>query len=115
MSANGRRGPSTRGAPRGGTSSPAGAGGHASANGSSERGRLLSTPKVTTQNNQQAEIKQGVQIPIQTVANNTVTVQFKDAALKLVVTPQITAADTVIMRIRLENGVPQQLRHRGTG
>ena len=47
------------------------------------RGRLLSTPKVTTQNNQPAEIKQGVQIPIQTVANNTVTVQFKDAVLTL--------------------------------
>ena len=36
------------------------------------RGRLLSTPKITTQNNQAAEIKQGVQIPIQTLANNTV-------------------------------------------
>ena len=33
---------------------------------------------------------QGVQIPIQTVANNTVTVTFKDAALSLRVTPQIT-------------------------
>ena len=51
------------------------------------RGRLLSTPKVTTQNNQAAEIKQGVQIPIQTVANNTVTVTFKDAVLTLKVTP----------------------------
>jgi type IV pilus assembly protein PilQ len=40
------------------------------------------------------------------VANNTVTVQFKDAALKLTVTPQITAANTVIMKINLENGQP---------
>jgi type IV pilus secretin PilQ/predicted competence protein len=67
------------------------------------RGRLLSTPKVTTQNNQAAEIKQGVQIPIQTVANNTVTVVFKDAVLTLKVTPQITDAGTVILNLEVEN------------
>ncbi len=67
---------------------------------------ILSTPRVTTQNNVEAEITQGVQIPIQTVANNTVTVTFKDAALTLKVTPQITAANTVIMRISLENASP---------
>jgi type IV pilus assembly protein PilQ len=67
------------------------------------RGRLLSTPKVTTQNNQEAEIKQGVQIPIQTVANNTVTVTFKDAVLTLKVTPQITEAGTVILKVEVEN------------
>jgi type IV pilus assembly protein PilQ len=67
------------------------------------RARLLSTPKVTTQNNQAAEIKQGVQIPIQTVANNTVTTQFKDAVLTLKVTPQITDAGTVILTLEVEN------------
>jgi type IV pilus assembly protein PilQ len=67
------------------------------------RGRLLSTPKVTTQNNQAAEIKQGLQIPIQTLANNTVTVQFKDAVLTLKVTPQITDAGTVILNLEVEN------------
>ena len=66
-------------------------------------GRILSTPRVTTQNNVAAEVTQGTQIPIQTVANNTVTVTFKDAALTLKVTPQITAAATVIMNIALEN------------
>ena len=70
---------------------------------SSGNGRILSTPRVTTQNNVAAEMKQGVQIPIQTVANNTVTVTFKDAALVLQVTPQITAANTVIMLVSLEN------------
>jgi type IV pilus secretin PilQ/predicted competence protein len=65
--------------------------------------RILSTPRVTTQNNVAAEVTQGVQIPIQTVANNTVTVQFRDAALTLRVTPQITAANTVIMLISVEN------------
>jgi len=42
----------------------------------SGNGRLLSTPRVTTQNNVAAEMTQGVQIPIQTVANNTVTVSI---------------------------------------
>jgi type IV pilus assembly protein PilQ len=70
------------------------------------RGRLLSTPKVTTQNNQPAEIKQGVQIPVQTVANNTVVVSFKDAVLTLKVTPQITDAGTVILSLELENNTP---------
>jgi type IV pilus assembly protein PilQ len=70
------------------------------------RGRVLSTPKVTTQNNHPAEIKQGVQLPIQTVANNTVTVTFKDAALSLRVTPQITEANTVILDLSLENNSP---------
>jgi type IV pilus assembly protein PilQ len=66
--------------------------------------RLLSTPRVTTQNNIAAEIAQGQQIPYQTVANNTVTTQFKDAALSLKVVPQITAANTVILNISVDNG-----------
>jgi type IV pilus secretin PilQ/predicted competence protein len=72
----------------------------------SGKGRILSTPRITTQNNVEAEITQGVQIPVQTEANNTVTVTFKDAALTLKVTPQITAANTVIMQITLENASP---------
>ena len=73
---------------------------------STGQGRILSTPRVSTQNNVEAEITQGVQIPIQTVANNTVTVTFRDAALTLRVTPQITATNTVIMRISVENASP---------
>jgi type IV pilus assembly protein PilQ len=72
----------------------------------SGQGRILSTPRVSTQNNIEAEMYQGVQIPIQTVANNTVTVTFRDAALVLRVTPQITAANTVIMRVVVENASP---------
>ena len=81
----------------------------------SGKGRILSTPRVTTQNNVEAEITQGVQIPVQTVANETVTVTFKDAALTLKVTPQITAANTVIMQITVENASPGQLVDTGMG
>jgi type IV pilus assembly protein PilQ len=66
---------------------------------------ILSKPRVTTQNNHEAEMTQGFEIPIQVVSNNTVTVQYKDAALKLTVTPQITS-NTVTMKILLENGTP---------
>ncbi|MEO8680848.1 MAG: type IV pilus secretin PilQ [Vicinamibacterales bacterium] len=70
------------------------------------KARLLSSPRVVTQNNVEAEITQGSQIPIQTVSNNTVTVTFKDAALTLKVTPQITASNTVIMKIFVEKAAP---------
>jgi type IV pilus assembly protein PilQ len=67
------------------------------------RVRIISAPKIITQNNRQATIKQGLTFPVQVVANNTVTVQFKDAVLELLVTPQITSADTVILDIELNN------------
>jgi type IV pilus secretin PilQ/predicted competence protein len=70
------------------------------------RGRILSTPKITTQDNQKAEIKQGLQFPIQITQNNTVTVQYRDAALTLTVTPQITEAGTVILNLQLQNNSP---------
>ena len=72
--------------------------------------RVLSTPRVATQNNIAAEIIQGAEIPIQTVANNTVTVTYRDAALSLRVTPQITSAQTVIMDIIVANSSPNFAR-----
>ena len=66
-------------------------------------GKLLSKPKVITQNNQKATVKQGTKIPVQTVINNTVSVQFVDAVLELDVTPQITAEGTVYMDVTVEN------------
>jgi type IV pilus assembly protein PilQ len=81
----------------------------------SGKGRILSTPRLTTQNNQTAEVAQGVQIPVQTVANNTVATTWKDATLKLQVTPQITAAGTVIMNVSLENAAPDFARTDSNG
>ena len=75
-------------------------------------GKLLSKPRVVTQNNEKAVIKQGQKIPIQTTINNTISVQFIDAVLKLEVTPQITAEGTVFMDVVVENtqidqGIPR--------
>jgi len=61
---------------------------------------------VTTQNLQKAIIRSGYQLPVQTIANNTVTVQYVDATLKLEVTPQITAEGTVNLEIVLEKKEP---------
>ena len=66
-------------------------------------GKLLSKPKVITQNNQKATVKQGTKIPVQTIVNNTVSVQFVDAVLELDVTPQITADGTIFMDVTVEN------------
>jgi type IV pilus assembly protein PilQ len=66
-------------------------------------GKLLSKPKITTQNNQKATVKQGTKIPVQTIINNTVSVQFVDAVLELDVTPQITAEGTVHLDVTVEN------------
>jgi len=75
-------------------------------------GKLLSKPKVITQNNEKATVKQGTKITIQTTINNTISVQFIDAVLKLEVTPQITAEGTVFMDVLVENtqidtGIPR--------
>ncbi|HEV2615403.1 MAG TPA: type IV pilus secretin PilQ [Candidatus Acidoferrales bacterium] len=66
-------------------------------------GKLLSKPTIYTQNNEQGTIKQGTKIPIQTVINNTISVQFVDAVLELQVTPQITGDGTIFMNIHVEN------------
>jgi type IV pilus assembly protein PilQ len=75
-------------------------------------GKLLSKPRIVTQNNEKATVKQGVKIPIQTTINNTISVQYIDAVLKLEVTPQITGEGTVYMDVLVENtqidqGIPR--------
>ena len=66
-------------------------------------GKLISKPKVITQNNQKAIVKQGTKIPVQTIVNNTVSVQFVDAVLELDVVPQITADGTIYMDVDVKN------------
>src|SRR6185437_10844831 len=66
-------------------------------------GKLISSPKIFTQNNQKGTVANGVKIPVQTIVNNTVSVQFVDAVLKLEVTPQITADGTIFMNVVVTN------------
>ncbi len=66
--------------------------------------RTIASPRVTATDNKTAEIVNGVQIPVQTVSNNTVTTTFVTAALRLEITPQIIEeTGEVLMHVVAEN------------
>jgi type IV pilus assembly protein PilQ len=66
------------------------------------RGEIISTPRVITANQSEATIKQGVEIPYQqSSSSGATTIQFKEAVLELVVTPQITPDNNIIMDLRV--------------
>jgi len=77
--------------------------------------KVVSTPRVLTTNGGKAEILQGVEVPFITPAsgNSPATVSFKQAVLKLEVTPQITANRTVIMAVEIKNDSPTGLTVQG--
>jgi type IV pilus assembly protein PilQ len=68
--------------------------------------KIVSSPKVVTQNNKKATILSGEKIPYPTqqggAQGGAITVAFVDANLQLDVTPQITNEGTIIMDIKLE-------------
>jgi type IV pilus assembly protein PilQ len=66
------------------------------------RGEIISAPRVVTADNQEATIKVGQEVPYTTVSQNGTNVEFKEAALVLRVTPQITPDDRVIMELNVE-------------
>jgi type IV pilus assembly protein PilQ len=70
--------------------------------------KVLSRPRVVTQNNIQAVVKQGVKIPIMTAASlgAPATATYVDAFLRLTVTPQITSEGTIFLNVDVENTLP---------
>ena len=70
--------------------------------------KILSRPRVVTQNNIQAVVKQGVKIPITTLGQlgGPPTVTYVDAFLRLTVTPQITSEGTIFLNVDVENTTP---------
>ncbi|HMW71329.1 MAG TPA: type IV pilus secretin PilQ [Cellvibrionaceae bacterium] len=65
-------------------------------------GEIVSQPKVITGDKQQASIENGTQIPYQEAsASGATTTAFKEAVLKLDVTPQITPDDNIIMTLKI--------------
>ena len=68
--------------------------------------KIISSPKVTALTNTAASIQSGTQIPVQTNVNNTTTVIYVDATLKLTVTPQITAEGTVLLDVDVAKREP---------
>ncbi|MEP6900836.1 MAG: type IV pilus secretin PilQ [Actinomycetota bacterium] len=72
--------------------------------------KIIATPRVTTLNNQKAEIESGTQIPVVTSQNSgnqtggtLFTTQFVSVPLRLEVTPQITDLGTVVLDVVTEN------------
>jgi type IV pilus assembly protein PilQ len=69
--------------------------------------KTVATPRVTALNNRPAQIESGSQIPVQTTqaASGTavVTTTFVSVPLRLSITPQITDAGTVVLRVTIEN------------
>jgi len=70
--------------------------------------KILSRPRVVTQNNIQALVKQGVRVPIVTLGQlgGPPTVTYVDAFLRLTVTPQITSEGTIFLNVDVENTTP---------
>jgi type IV pilus assembly protein PilQ len=70
---------------------------------SAGQGRIISTPRVTTLNGEEAEISQGTEIPYQTTSDEGTKTEFKDAELSLKVTPEINPDGSVILEIEAKN------------
>lgn len=73
---------------------------------STGEGKVISSPRVVTLDNRQAEIKQGVAIPYQTFENGDAQLQFVDAVLSLNVKPHITADKSIIMMLEVTRDAP---------
>ncbi|HEX5055385.1 MAG TPA: type IV pilus secretin PilQ [Gammaproteobacteria bacterium] len=74
------------------------------------RGEVISTPRVLTANQKEAFIEQGVEIPYeQATSSGATSIAFKKAVLSLMVTPQITPDDRIIMDLTVNNDTVGEL------
>jgi type IV pilus assembly protein PilQ len=71
-------------------------------------GKTISNPKVFTLDNQSATVTQGEEIPYQTTSEGTTSTSFKEAALKLEVTPSIIGDGNVLLSIQVNNDTPNR-------
>lgn len=68
--------------------------------------KTISKPTIVTQNNVSGTVMQGTQIPIQTTINNTISIQYMNAALTMKVTPQVTEDGNIFLDINVTNAAP---------
>jgi len=71
-----------------------------------KRAEFISNPKVLTSDRCKATIEQGDEIPYSTVSQDGTNIEFKDAKISLVVTPQITPSGSVIMELKINKDTP---------
>ncbi len=80
------------------------------------RGEVVSTPRVVTANGKQASVEQGREIPyLESASSGAATISFKKAVLSLLVTPQITPDDRVVMDLAVTNDSQGQNVSTGLG
>ena len=80
------------------------------------RGEIISTPKVVTADQTEAYILQGEQIPYTQAGTGSIAVintQFKDAVLRLTVTPHITPDDNILMDLEIKKDSRGQIAANG--
>ncbi|WP_454252392.1 type IV pilus secretin PilQ [Pseudomonas sp. Marseille-Q7302] len=74
---------------------------------SSGNGEIISQPKVVTSDKETAKILRGTEIPYQEASSSGATsTSFKQAALSLEVTPQITPDNRIIMEVKVNKDAP---------
>ena len=71
-------------------------------------GKTISNPKVFTLDNQVATITQGEEIPYQSSSSEGSDTSFKEAALKMTVTPSIIGDGNVLLDIQVNNDTPNR-------
>lgn len=77
---------------------------------SDRRGKIVSSPRVTTANQQVARIASGVEIPyLQASSSGAANIAFKKAELSLEVTPQITPDNKIIMDLEVRKDSPGEV------
>ncbi|MCZ6785375.1 MAG: type IV pilus secretin PilQ, partial [Proteobacteria bacterium] len=82
---------------------------------SSGHGKVISSPRIVTLDNREAEISQGVSIPFQTFENGDAKLEFIDAVLRLRVTPHNTSDRSIIMKIEIQRNAPDDSVSTPTG
>jgi len=71
------------------------------------KGRVVSSPRVVTADQEEANIEQGTEIPFQLATSSGATaVTFKKATLSLKVRPQITPDNHIVMNLRVNKDSP---------
>jgi type IV pilus secretin PilQ/predicted competence protein len=67
------------------------------------RAKVISSPTIVTQDNTPGTVIQGVEVPVTTSINNTVTTQLVQASLQMTVTPHVTQDGNIFLVINVNN------------
>ncbi|MBI5746489.1 MAG: type IV pilus secretin PilQ [Nitrospirae bacterium] len=77
--------------------------------------KIISSPKITTLDNQEAKIEQGESIPFATTSQQGTQTTFVDANLTLAVTPHVTSDGSIIMKVKASKNAPGSTRTGAAG